>query len=78
MSAMPQPSSTGQGFVVPPHGPAAPAAAVSVMAAMPPEAAALRKTARCRIERNFSINAVVRCYEALYEELMHVAPTNCG
>jgi glycosyltransferase involved in cell wall biosynthesis len=63
------------GFVVPPRDPAALAAAMSAVAAMSPEEVArLRESARRRIEQNFSIEAVVRRYEALYEQLIQVSP----
>jgi glycosyltransferase involved in cell wall biosynthesis len=63
------------GFVVPPRDPAALAAAMSVVAAMSPgEIARLGDSARSRIERNFSIDAVVGRYEALYEQLIQVSP----
>jgi glycosyltransferase involved in cell wall biosynthesis len=59
------------GLVVPPRNPAALAAAwTRLVDAGAPERAKLGATARQRVKRNFSLDLVVRQYEALYEEAL--------
>jgi glycosyltransferase involved in cell wall biosynthesis len=58
------------GKVVPPRDPAALAAAIETLLAMPPEQRqALGRAARARVEERFTLEAVTGRYEDLYEQL---------